>query len=353
MSNIGDMVLPGARRPVTPEFDRRNHRRKPRGECSMKVGPLFSTSDHHPVVVTPNGDSSLGALQAYMAENQLDIQQLLKQHGGILFRGFGLDGAQDFHNCSEILGAKPFGYVGGDSPRNRVVADVFTSTEYPASEVISMHNEMSYLPSWPTRLFFYSLTPAVSGGQTSLANSGDVLRSLPDEVVRKFRAKKIKYIRNFQPGIPFGKSWQATYQTDDPARVERIAAEQGSACIWSANGMLRVSTVCDAFTTHPHTGEEVWFNQAEQWHSSALNPAIRGMFEQMVGKGNLPHECEYGDGEAMEEDMLADVRRILNHNKLLFDWQKNDLLMIDNVLMMHGREPFKGERKTLAYLSST
>jgi len=320
----------------------------------MKVSSLFAISDHHhPVVVTPEADTSLDALHGYMASENSRIDELLLRHGGILFRGFDLNGAQDFHNCAERLGGKPFGYVGGDSPRNRVVADVFTSTEYPASEVISMHNEMSYLPSWPTRLFFYSLIPAASGGQTSLASSRAILHALPQEIASKFREKKINYIRNFQPSIPFGKSWQATYQTEDHAQVEKIAAEQGSVCTWSANGMLRVSTRCEAFTTHPRTGEEVWFNQAEQWHSSALNPAIRGMFEQMVGKGNLPHECEYGDGDAMEEDVLAEVRRILNHNKLLFDWQRNDLLMIDNVLMMHGRESFKGERKTLAYLSST
>jgi alpha-ketoglutarate-dependent taurine dioxygenase len=319
----------------------------------MNMAPLFSPTNHHPIVITPSGDGSLDALHEYVAANQQEIQQLLLRHGGILFRGFGLSGAQDFHDCSERLGAKPFGYVGGDSPRNRVVADVFTSTEYPATEVISLHNEMSYLPSWPTRLFFYSLIPATSGGQTTLASSSDVLRALPDQIVTKFREKKIRYIRNFQPKIPLGKSWQATYQTEDRARVEAIAAEQGSVCTWAADGMLRVTTLCDAFATHPQTGEEVWFNQAEQWHASALHPSIRGMFEQMVGKGNLPHECEYGDGEPMEEATLTEVRRVLTGNKLLFDWQRNDLLMIDNLLVMHGRESFKGERKTLAYLSST
>jgi alpha-ketoglutarate-dependent taurine dioxygenase len=319
----------------------------------MKIQPLFSTTPHHPVVVSPGADASLGALHEYLAGNATQVQQLLHAHGGILFRGFGLNGAEDFHASSQKLGAQPFGYVGGDSPRNRVIDNVFTSTEYPATEVISLHNEMSYLPSWPTRLFFYSHTPASTGGQTSLASSADVLRAIPAAIVEKFRAKKINYIRNFQSKIPFGKTWQATYQTQDKDEVERIAAGQGSTCTWFDDGRLRVTTQCEAFTTHPQTGEQVWFNQAEQWHASSLNPAMRGMFEQMVGKGNLPHECEFGDGEPMDEATLAEVRRILDANKLLFDWQRGDLLMIDNVLMMHGRESFKGERKTLAYLSAT
>ncbi|GAB3350948.1 TauD/TfdA family dioxygenase [Lysobacter tyrosinilyticus] len=318
----------------------------------MKVNPLFSPKEHHPIVITPAAGASLETLGQYLQDNRELLQQQLLRHGGILFRGFELGSAEDFRACSERLGARSFDYVGGNSPRTRVSPDVYTSTEYPATETISLHNEMSYLPSWPTRLFFFSLIPASSGGQTSLAHSVDVLRAVPEETVRKLRDKKIKYIRNFQPDIPLGKSWQATYQTENRADVEAIVAGQGSTCEWTAKGGLRVSTVCDAFTSHPQTGEEVWFNQAEQWHPSAMNPAMRGMFEKMVGKGNLPHECEYGDGEPLTDEEMATVRRALDDNKLLFDWQRGDLLMIDNLLMMHGREPFKGERKTLAYLSA-
>jgi len=32
-------------------------------------------------------------------------------------------------------------------------------------------------------------------------------------------------------------------------------------------------------------------------------------------------------------------------------WQKGDLLLVDNFLVMHGRRPFVGTRKVLASLS--
>jgi len=319
---------------------------------AMKVSPLFS-ADHHPIVITSGDDASPAVLHDYIRHNQAQLQEWFLRHGGILFRGFGLEGAEGFRSSAETLGARPFEYVGGNTPRSQVSADVYTSTDYPASEIISMHNEMSYLPRWPRRLFFYSLIPANFGGQTSLANSGDVLRALPDDIRIRLGDRKLNYIRNFQSEIPLGKSWQATYQTKDRSEVEDIVAGQGSVCHWGSNDALRVSTLCEPFVTHPQTGQEVWFNQAEQWHPSALNPAIRTMFEQALGKGKLPHECEYGDGEPIEETVLAEIRRVMDGNKLLFDWHRNDLLMIDNVLMMHGRESFKGERKTLAYLSET
>lgn len=318
----------------------------------MHVDSLFSTADHHPVVMTPRADTSAQALCEYLADNLASVQRLLLHHGGILFRGFDLDGPNDLQTCAKSAGAQPFDYVGGDSPRSRVAADVYTSTDYPASEVISLHNEMSYLPKWPRRLFFFCAVPARSGGQTSLAHSGDVLRAVPPGIVTTFREKKIKYVRNFFT-TPLGKSWQATYSTQDRAELEAIVATQGSTCRWSSDGGLRVSTQCNALTRHPETDEEVWFNQAEQWHPSALGADLRTMLEEMVGKGQLPHGCEYGDGDPMEEGALAQIRHVLDDCKLLFDWQPRDLLMIDNVLMMHGRESFSGDRKTLAYLSST
>lgn len=319
----------------------------------MDIAPLFPAEPYHPLVVTPAADATPQALRQYLAENNPRVQRLLLHHGGILFRGFNVDEPFEFQECVQSAGARPFGYVGGDSPRSRVVDDVYTSTDYPASEVISLHNEMSYLPECPRRLFFLCETPASSGGQTSLAHCRDVLKALPTIILERFRSAGLNYIRNFYSGVRLGKSWQDTYSTHDRKELEAIVAKQGSTCEWSSNGDLRVSTLRSAFTTHPLTGELVWFNQAEQWHSSSLKPASRTLFEGMLGKGRLPHDCEYGDGTPLDENELSQIRHALNACKLLFDWQRGDLLMIDNILMMHGREAFTGHRRTLAYLSAT
>jgi alpha-ketoglutarate-dependent taurine dioxygenase len=318
----------------------------------MNVKSLF-TCARHPIVITAAADASADGLRRVLQLHRDELDSLLQVHGGILFRGFALNGAEDFRACAECLGAQPFDYVGGNTPRTPIAQDVYTSTEYPASEVISMHNEMSYLPRWPRRLFFYSLVPAQKGGQTSLANSRDVLRSIPADIVSRLRAKKVNYIRNFQPAKRLGKSWQATYLTDIREEVEQIIASQGSTHAWLPNGVLRVTTHCEPMLAHPQTGDELWFNQVHQWHPSALPAPIRAMYEDALGTGHLPHDCAYGDGEPLEEEALSEIRRALETNKLLFDWQRHDLLMIDNMLMMHGREPFKGERRTMAYLSAT
>lgn len=315
----------------------------------MHISQLFA-APAHPVVVTPAGDASFAHLTVYLRENAVELTRLLQQHGGILFRGFDIDAAEQFGACATGLGATPYDYVGGNSPRTRVMQDVYTSTEYPASETISLHNEMSYLPDWPRRLLFYCAEPPAGGGQTSLASGRDILRALPQQTVQLLEERKINYVRNFQSGVRVGKSWQSTYLTENRAEVEAILRRQNSTFTWGADGSLRVSTRRDAIVRHPDTGEAVWFNQAEQWHPSSLHPEIRALFEE---SGLLAHQSEFGDGTPFRDEFLAEIRDVLNRQKLKFDWQRKDLLVIDNMLMMHGREAFSGSRKILVYLSGT
>jgi alpha-ketoglutarate-dependent taurine dioxygenase len=46
--------------------------------------------------------------------------------------------------------------------------------------------------------------------------------------------------------------------------------------------------------------------------------------------------------------MPKDLKHILDvyeSEKLTFRWQRGDLMVLDNMLLAHGREPFKGQRK--------
>jgi alpha-ketoglutarate-dependent taurine dioxygenase len=315
----------------------------------MTTQALFG-APHHPVVVTPRADAGLDALLDDLSARPTWMPGLLVEHGGVLLRGFRIDDAPRFQRCAEALGAVTGSYAGGNSPRTQVAGDVFTSTEFPASETISLHQEMSYLPQPPRRLFFHCQIPAPLGGQTTLAHAGDVLRALPPAIVDAFRARRLRYVRTFHPEGRLGKTWQSTWGTDDCATVERAIVDQGSAFRWLDDGGLRVETLCDGLARHPATGEELWFNQAEQWHASALAPATRALLEASFGAGNLAHHCEFEDGP-IAEDMLAQIRATLRANRLLFDWRRGDVLMVDNLTLMHGREPFRGSRRTLVILS--
>lgn len=311
---------------------------------------LFSTT-HHPIVLRALQSSRASDLCRYLRANQLNFDLLLERHAGVLFRGFNVKTPEDFASVTDCFEVCRSGYVGGNSPRSRVVRDIFTSTEYPASERISLHNEMSYLPSWPRRLLFQCATPPSTGGQTTIAHSSDVLQHLSKKIRDEFRDRKLCYVRTMQPDNFLGKGWKSTYNTDNRHDVERIIRAQGSIPRWLQQDVLQVHTRCEALIHHPKTRLEVWFNQAEQWHPSALRPGMRQLIQEAFGESQFPHDCLFGDGSPIPDEVMEEIRGVLKENTLLFDWQEGDVLIIDNVLAMHGRESFTGPRKIHVFLA--
>jgi len=298
----------------------------------------------HPVV--PAGRRGEAALH----EAALAVRDQLIAHGALLFRGWEVDGLAGFRRFVDAFsgGAPPFGYAGGASPRQRLgeAGGVYSSTEYPPEMILSLHNELSYADWWPERLYFFCLVPARTGGETSIADSRRILRAIDPAVVDAFRGRRLRYVRNLSPIKGSGYSWQEAFETDDPLEAERGCARIGAEFEWVDDGVLRVSQVRDATIVHPQTGEEVWFNQADGFHPSALAPDVYDAALAEVGsEDRFRLNVRYGDGRAIEPEALEHVRGVLRAQTIPHRWEAGDILVLDNLLTAHGRLPFQGPRK--------
>ncbi|GIH77776.1 TauD/TfdA family dioxygenase [Planobispora longispora] len=273
---------------------------------------------------------------------------LLLQHGAVLFRGLGVDSPAAFHEFVGTFGEPFTDYRHGNSPRVAVQTGVWTSTEYPAEYEISLHNELSYAHRWPSRLFFYCDRAPAGGGATPVSDSRAVLAGLSPGVRSRFTSLGIAYLQNLHGGFGLGKSWQDTYETGDRDEVERALAGTGAEFRWTDDDELRVRQVRPAVRSHPVTGEEVWFNQAEQWHVSSL-PADEAevLLEMASSDEELPLQATYGDGSPLGADDLREVRETAKRNECSFPWERGDVMMIDNLLVMHGRHAYTGNRRIL------
>jgi alpha-ketoglutarate-dependent taurine dioxygenase len=274
----------------------------------------------------------------------------LTSHGALLFRGWGvedLDGFQRF--VAAFSGdAAPFGYAGGASPRHRLsdAGAVYSSTEYPPEMTLSLHNELSYADVWPTTLFFFCLVPAARGGATSIADSRRILAALDPELVEAFRRRRLRYIRNLSPVQGSGYSWQDAFETGDPAEAELGCERIGAEFEWQEGGVLRISQVRDATARHPETGEEVWFNQADGFHPSALLPDVyEAALAEVGSEDRFRLNVTYGDGEPIERGALDHIRTVLRAQTIPHLWEAGDILVLDNMLTAHGRLPFEGPRR--------
>lgn len=283
----------------------------------------------------------------FLRERKHELVAELHRHGALLFRAFSIAGARDFQEVVRVFAPNLLNYEGGDSPRMAVTDKVYTSTSYPSSLPISLHNEMSYTRDHPALVAFYcEIAPEVDG-ETPLADCRQVLSSLAPELVDRFKQKRIRYVQNLHAGAGLGRSWRDTFETDDRAQVETTLRKRGAEFHWKRDGSLRVSEVIDPIVTHPPSGTPVFFSQAHLWHVSTLDARTREALAKLVDEDDLYHSCTFGDGSPIGEDDLRETRRALDAAAIKFAWRKRDVLLVDNVLVAHGRRQFMGERRVL------
>ncbi|MEV7289138.1 TauD/TfdA family dioxygenase [Streptomyces sp. NPDC093252] len=276
------------------------------------------------------------------------LTELLTERKALVLRGFGVaPDAVDPLFARLVPDRLP--YVHGNSPRTKVGGNLYTSTEYPQQYTISMHNELSYAHRWPTRIAFYCERAPESGGATPVLDGELWLGSLDAEVRDAF-AGGIRYVQNLHDGLGFGKSWQDTFETGDRTAVEAFLRDARAEWEWTEDG-LRVVQLRPATTEHPVTGAEVWFNQADQWHPAGLGDQASAELYDILAPEEFPQYVTYADGTAIPDAHIEQILQRGLAGAVDVDWRAGDVLLIDNVLLAHGRRPFTGNRRVLVAMS--
>lgn len=301
-----------------------------------------------PLIAQPAASGVL--LKEWGKEHREALQRKITGHGAVLFRGFETGGQSEFEAIVECLAGPKLDYVYRTTMRTEVSKGVYTATDYPSRLTIPFHNENAYQRDWPMNLAFFCVKPAEEGGETPIADTVKVTARIEPVIREEFQQKKIMYVRNYRPGVDI--PWQTVFQTDSKHVLESYCKEHDIACEWKASDWLQTRQVCHAMATHPKTGQQIWFNQAHLFHGSNLEDRTRKALISLYGEEGLPRNAYYGDGTSIEDQVLASVREAFRAEARVFQWQVNDLLVIDNMLVSHSRNPFKGERKILVSMAN-
>jgi amino acid adenylation domain-containing protein len=270
------------------------------------------------------------------------INAQLLTHGGLLFRGFNLPDAAAFEQFAQAIEPDLYGTY-GDLPKNTSGKNIYHSTPYPEQHMILFHNESSHLPQWPRKQWFYCETPAPRGGCTPIVDCRQVLARLPEDIVARFKALGLLYVRHFTDKLDV--RWQDFFKTCEREEVERQCLASGMRWEWLGADNLRIAQHCPAIVEHPETGEPSFFNQVQLHHSACLEPEVRDNLLNLFGPGKLPRNVYYGDGSVIEDAVMDVIGAAYEACAVRFSWQKGDMVMLDNMLVAHARDPFEGERK--------
>lgn len=312
---------------------------------TYEIGPLES-GEPLPLTITSHDRQPLHRLDEKRRALALEA---LQATGGVLFRNFSVASPLDFKRFAASFGAPLASYEFGSTPRSKVFAGVYSSTEYPAHQSIPLHNEQSYTRQWPTRIWFHCMRPAHTGGETPIADSRRVFQRIEPSIREEFITKELLYVRNYSSALDL--PWQRVFNTEDRGRVEEYCASQGIEWEWKADGELRTRQRCQAAVQHPLTGDWVWFNQAHLFHLSAVEPSLRQTLLGSIGEAEVPRNVYFGDGSPIPDATLDHIRDAYAQSTVTFPWQAGDVLMLDNLLVSHGRTPFSGDRKVIVAMA--
>jgi alpha-ketoglutarate-dependent taurine dioxygenase len=280
----------------------------------------------------------------WVRSNREDVLRKLTKHGAILFRGFDIPNTDQFNNFVSAVTPDLLDYFEASTPRKQISGNIYTSTEYHASETIILHSEMSYAHDWPMRIWFYCDLPSPKGGETPIADNRKILELLPPEIRSRFVTKAVMYTRTCSRTI--GLSWENIFRTDDPEKVQSYCRQAGIGMKWLDNNeTLKTQQVRPAVATHPVTGDTVWFNQAPAYHYSSINRSILDQLLKVVAEEDLPRNAFFGDGLSFTESELSAVLDAYEKAQVIFPWNKGDVLLLDNMLVSHGRNPYEGNRR--------
>ncbi len=327
----------------------------------------FINQEQLPLVIQP-AQSFLSKTKFFdliLQQREIFRQKLLK-YGGILFRGFPLQSAGDFVAFIKYLGMGKFvDYIGGENPRNKVNEGVYTSTEAPPSTKIPLHNELSFVKDHPNHIYFFCEIPSSIGGATIIADARKIYHSVNSKVKQRFIDKGLCYVssyyyKSFSMELlnrlqPSHKSWIQVFETESKKEVEKKCREHEFDYQWAKNDWLHISQVRPAVRAHFETKEMVWFNQA---HLYDFNPRLMGNWRYIGAKlfncrtNKKLHQIFYSDHTPILREDLYHVMDALDAHTITFPWEKGDVLVLDNVLAMHGRATFKGKRRILAAMTN-
>lgn len=311
-------------------------------EALVEVG-FLAEGQELPLVIRPVHREV--DLMAWLRAHRDYVEEQLLKYGGLLFRGFATPAQSHFEQFIKAIGLPLMEYMEGATPRKKLGDKVYTSTEFPPERSISIHNELCYVLTWPMKILFFCSVPAMRGGETPIGDVRKVWRRLSPETQARFAEHGWLLLRNFGDG--FGLPWQTSYHVSERSALEDYFREARISYEWLDENHLRTRQVRPAVTTHPRTGETVWFNHIGFWHESSLELELRRLFLSEWQEEGLPFNTYYGDGSRIEESTIEELRQAYDAETVAFPWENGDILLLDNMLVAHGRNPFEGERKIL------
>jgi hypothetical protein len=201
-------------------------------------------------------------------------------------------------------------------------------------------------------LFLQGRPSAASRPERPIAQKGT-----PDAARKKGEAAR---------GDKAGPRWPGSSSADTPLRIARFApdtaridgAPEAAQDAASTKSVAAIQRELDARGYGPLAsdgvigiGTRAAIMAYEHDHGLALTGEASEALLEVFKEEDLPSNSYYGDGTRIETSVLDEIREAFRQSSVSFPWQTGDVLMLENMLIAHGRTPFSGPRKIIVAMA--
>jgi hypothetical protein len=234
-------------------------------------------------------------------------------------------------------------YTGGTNNRDSINEDaprIFTVGGEPVHRDLPFHQEMAYSAIFPGFIAFACMKapPTGTGGETTVASAAAVFERLPDDMQQCLQTKGVRHRFTYGDAEQAVRPWQDTFGTDIPEEALKLCKASGyNDAMFNEHGDLTCTSTCANFVQHPRTRKTTMFQTdlSARWYEG-WEPYSRLPFERQ------PYSFAYGDGEAFDNRHTQAWAEATKHETWDVRWQTGDLLIVDNLKMLHGRRKYDG-----------
>jgi alpha-ketoglutarate-dependent taurine dioxygenase len=316
------------------------------------------TESSPPLFIEPVGGeiaTDVSAFVHWVGARREILDRLIVQHGGVVLRGFPLRKTADFEALVGQFTAYSAGYVGGSTPRRALGHNVLESTNIASDLRLGVHSEMAYMRDFPARIAFFALQVAPRGGETIIADFRRLSKLIPGPLRDKLQVRGIRNVRNYGPAAeheptdidnPDNRPWNHSFYTDSPSEVDRLARGLGMTTLWHADGSLTVINQIEAFTTHPVTGQSLYRNNIHTGGRLNYTGKHAEAARALVASQRMPTGTVLGDGSSLDAEEGALLSHLIDEVTISWPWLNGDTMILDNLQVAHGRNPYEGARET-------
>ncbi|OQE42128.1 hypothetical protein PENCOP_c004G02911 [Penicillium coprophilum] len=330
------------------------------------LGPPHPKNTVIPLALRPTKADAKATLDAVvetikaLQEKDGILTKKLSRHGTLLFRDLPIHNAEDFSKFAHAFGYKPHEIIGIVVDRPLLAPNVAPANEAPKEVLIYSHNESPQVPHAPEYIFFYGHHAPSKGGESPISSSLELFnraqQEIPEfitELAEKGILSKVTYRveKQYEGGSTlkqaFGKEIQdgddeETKRRKIEAQITRYGRGEHTTWEWTDDGLVLTHRL-PVIRTQPGTNLPTLFTGlAAYWKRTQFDTEARKKVTQQL----------FGDGTPIPDKYLAHLAKITDEIRVLHRWQEGDVLVYDNIIAQHGREPWQGEQSDRVIMAS-